>query len=375
MPRIHFNPLDGAVTPIPDGVPDDQAPAYAQSLRGQRQMGQGQGLAGLANIFSGVMGRYGSDGARAPVDGRTMPQGFPTAAGLGMEGTTRMLDMQQRSNMADVGARLQHRAEMERALEAEKDRAQQLKVEDARMKNEMKLTQMREKIAMERMKREAKFGQKFGEKTGQRPSPEQAKQMRELELRQEQLEAQSKQWEVDTLPSPEEVKAGRDADLRYKNALAERAARPSGTAAPTGGSSIADSPAAVQSNYVEALVPQKQRELAMASPQFQAARYAAAKKLAAKKYDNKPWWPGGGEPTEAQIQKEMENVDADAVLKSIIDDFEQDARVAVTEELYGIRGGVPQPQGQQAPYPGAQQAPDGNWYVKNEQGGWSRVQF
>lgn len=324
MPRYHLNPVDGSMTPIPDGIPDEQVPAYAQSAQGQRQMGQGRGLEGLTNVLAGVAQRFNGNGAPAPISGQTMPQGFPTTAGLGLEGTMALLGQQQRSNESDVGAKLQQRAQMEQQLEAEKDRAQQIKVENQRLQNDIAMAKMREKLELESAKREVKQGRKLG------TLPTKAQEETRRQLEEESARLQNEQTKAYT----------------------ERAQRPpttggrggGGSSSASGGMGFADMPAALKETYVEVQAQKEARKLARQSPQVKAIVEAEAYKRAKAKNDNDegywPWNIGHGEPTQAQIQAEITEELWQQGVDSYYEDFIDQGKLQVMEGILG-GGGAP----------------------------------
>jgi len=281
MPRMHLDPISGRMTPIPADLPDDQIPGYVARSGGQAEMRNGNALGGLANIIGSVAGRIGNDGAAAPgapIGGQTFPQGFQTTAGLGLQGTMDLLQMQQQSNVSDVGAQLQQRAQMEKAMEAEKDRAAQIKLEEQRLKNQKKLEKMREELALDEAKKKARQDIRFGRV----PSPEDAKKSRLSEMKAQELENQLLQFEVDQ--APERFQA----DQQYREALTRSAAARADGGDDTDGG-LGPLTAGLKEDLVRADAANAARQMAKNDPTFIA-------------------WKAANNPTPAQEEAKLEPI-------------------------------------------------------------------
>lgn len=89
----------------------------------------------VANLASSLQQTLSSGEADIQQPQSTLPQGFETGAGLAPDQITSLLQMQQRSNESVVAQKQQQRQSVVEQIEAEKDRAQVIKLDAQREKN------------------------------------------------------------------------------------------------------------------------------------------------------------------------------------------------------------------------------------------------
>lgn len=146
-------------TEFPDGMPPEQALGVLDNHYIQQQQAQ---LPPVARLLSSAFG----DGGYAPE--QPMPQLPSNASLVGMRGDdVRALvgqNVQQRAQVSQNAAqeRMRQRMATQRAIEDEKDRAAQIKLEQQRMKNQMDV----EKMRAEREDRAPKYAGSPGQEGG-----------------------------------------------------------------------------------------------------------------------------------------------------------------------------------------------------------------
>lgn len=108
---------------------------------------------GMQNVFSGInrqIQQYNELPAPTAVPGNTY--------GMSSQAFNQTAGIIQQDNMNSATARMQQRVQMEQAMEQEKDRAQQIKVQDMQFKNQQKLEKMKQDQEEARLKRQAEIG-------------------------------------------------------------------------------------------------------------------------------------------------------------------------------------------------------------------------
>lgn len=147
--QIHLN---GQRYFADDGTDPAELQQYAQ-MHQQEQAQLNPINQGMQNVFSGInrqIQNYNELPAPTAVPGNTY--------GMSTQAFNQTAGIIQQDNMNSATARMQQRVQMEQAMEQEKDRAQQIKVQDMQFKNQQKLEKMRQDQEEARLKREAEIG-------------------------------------------------------------------------------------------------------------------------------------------------------------------------------------------------------------------------
>lgn len=147
--QIHLN---GQRYFADDGTDPAELQQYAQ-MHQQEQAQLNPINQGMQNVFSGInrqIQNYNELPAPTAVPGNTY--------GMSSQAFNQTAGIIQQDNMNSATARMQQRVQMEQAMEQEKDRAQQIKVQDMQFKNQQKLEKMRQDQEEARLKREAEIG-------------------------------------------------------------------------------------------------------------------------------------------------------------------------------------------------------------------------
>lgn len=147
--QIHLN---GQRYFADDGTDPAELQQYAQ-MHQQEQAQLNPINQGMQNVFSGInrqIQNYNELPAPTAVPGNTY--------GMSTQAFNQTAGIIQQDNMNSATARMQQRVQMEQAMEQEKDRAQQIKVQDMQFKNQQKLEKMRQQQEEARLKREAETG-------------------------------------------------------------------------------------------------------------------------------------------------------------------------------------------------------------------------
>lgn len=143
--QIHLN---GQRYFADDGTDPAELQQYAQ-MHQQEQAQLNPINQGMQNVFSGInrqIQNYNELPAPTAVPGNTY--------GMSTQAFNQTAGIIQQDNMNSATARMQQRVQMEQAMEQEKDRAQQIKVQDMQFKNQQKLEKMRQDQEEARLKRE-----------------------------------------------------------------------------------------------------------------------------------------------------------------------------------------------------------------------------
>lgn len=147
--QIHLN---GQRYFADDGTDPAELQQYAQ-MHQQEQAQLNPINQGMQNVFSGInrqIQNYNELPAPTAVPGNTY--------GMSTQAFNQTAGIIQQDNMNSATARMQQRVQMEQAMEQEKDRAQQIKVQDMQFKNQQKLEKMKQDQEEARLKREAELG-------------------------------------------------------------------------------------------------------------------------------------------------------------------------------------------------------------------------
>lgn len=143
--QIHLN---GQRYFADDGTDPAELQQYAQ-MHQQEQAQLNPMNQGMQNVFSGInrqIQQYNELPAPTAVPGNTY--------GMSSQAFNQTAGIIQQDNMNSATARMQQRVQMEQAMEQEKDRAQQIKVQDMQFKNQQKLEKMKQDQEEARLKRE-----------------------------------------------------------------------------------------------------------------------------------------------------------------------------------------------------------------------------
>lgn len=147
--QIHLN---GQRYFADDGTDPAELQQYAQ-MHQQEQAQLNPINQGMQNVFSGInrqIQNYNELPAPTAVPGNTY--------GMSSQAFNQTAGIIQQDNMNSAMARMQQRVQMEQAMEQEKDRAQQIKVQDMQFKNQQKLEKMKQDQEEARLKRQAEIG-------------------------------------------------------------------------------------------------------------------------------------------------------------------------------------------------------------------------
>lgn len=146
--QIHLN---GQRYFADDGTDPAELQQYAQMhQQEQAQLNPiNQGMQGMQNVFSGInrqIQNYNELPAPTAVPGNTY--------GMSTQAFNQTAGIIQQDNMNSATARMQQRVQMEQAMEQEKDRAQQIKVQEMQFKNQQAMEKMRQQQEEARLKQQ-----------------------------------------------------------------------------------------------------------------------------------------------------------------------------------------------------------------------------
>lgn len=193
------------VIEIDGDVPDEQAIQIAQRQMGQQQQQQNP-FQQLAEALSPVL-QNGSTASATP----TLPKiSGGDVAGLGLQGTQQLQGQAQQSIQDQVMQRERQRIAQERQLEAAKDRAQQLKVQQQDYKNRMAENALRIQQAKDLAKMESSLRIEEGEKDGTTDYRKaQLKALEEQQKRLPPLTWEERQRDIQTQLEQEKLKSAK----------------------------------------------------------------------------------------------------------------------------------------------------------------------
>lgn len=130
---------------FPDGVPDDEMLSALDSLAMDRQnRAQFQSLPPIAQAMTQVFSDF--TGQQEPYQIPTIPG---NTFGMTTQDMAQVRGTIQQTQQLNAGEMIRQRVEREKQMEAEKDRAQQFKVENTRFQNQLKMADFDFKMAQE----------------------------------------------------------------------------------------------------------------------------------------------------------------------------------------------------------------------------------
>jgi hypothetical protein len=153
MPKVYVPDMQRSIAFPDDATPDEMSVALKNIEAQQQRQQAAQGMRPLARSMFNAFATPIREFQQAQAESVPYPVLPGNTFGMSTAQMGRAQETMTQTNQFNASAKIRQRVEMERAMEAEKDRAQQIKLQQQQFKNQQQLEKMRQQQEAEKYKK------------------------------------------------------------------------------------------------------------------------------------------------------------------------------------------------------------------------------